>query len=106
MRSACAAPASPSKKRQTLTTRIDASRSVARIFAHPNRIIPRDLLLFRLWGGGANQDSRVVDVTVCRLRRALEELGCDQILQTVDRHGYKLALPSSDARECVAAEAS
>lgn len=76
------------------------------LFAHPNRVIPRDLLLFRVWGGGANQDSRVVDVTVCRLRRALEELGCDLILQTVNRHGYKLALASIDAREGIAAEAS
>jgi DNA-binding response OmpR family regulator len=54
-------------------------------------VMPRDLLLFRIWGGGANQDSRVVDVTVCRLRRALEEIGCGGLLQTVNRRGYRLS---------------
>jgi two-component system, OmpR family, phosphate regulon response regulator PhoB len=57
---------------------------------HPDRVIPRDLLLFRVWGGATNLDSRVVDVTVCRLRRALAELGCGEVLQTVNRHGYRL----------------
>jgi two-component system phosphate regulon response regulator PhoB len=60
------------------------------LVGHPDQVIPRDLLLFRVWGGAANQSSRVVDVTVCRLRRALTELGCGELLQTVNRHGYKL----------------
>lgn len=58
---------------------------------HPGQVIPRELLLFRIWGGGAQLQSRVVDVSVCRLRRALAQLGCEGLLQTVSRHGYRLA---------------
>jgi two-component system phosphate regulon response regulator PhoB len=66
-------------------------RLLAFLLAHPDQVIPRDLLLFRVWGGGANQDSRVVDVTVCRLRRALQAVECQARLQTVSRHGYKFS---------------
>jgi two-component system phosphate regulon response regulator PhoB len=56
---------------------------------HPEQLIPRDLLLFRIWGAAANLQSRVLDVSVCRLRRALRELGCAELLQTVSQRGYK-----------------
>jgi two-component system phosphate regulon response regulator PhoB len=59
--------------------------------AHPEQVIPRDLLLFRIWGGARNLQSRVLDVSVCRLRRALRELGCANPLQTVSRRGYRFA---------------
>lgn len=62
------------------------------MFAHAEQVVPRDLLLFRIWSGGAQHDSRVVDVTVCRLRRALAQLGCEHVLRTVNRHGYKLTV--------------
>src|SRR5262249_44202084 len=60
------------------------------LLGHTDQVIPRDLLLFRIWGGGATQDSRVVDVTVCRLRRALDGIGCRGLLQTINGRGYKL----------------
>lgn len=57
--------------------------------AHPGQLVPRDLLLFRLWGGAVGLRSRVLDVSVCRLRRALEHVGCGGLLQTVSRQGYR-----------------
>jgi two-component system phosphate regulon response regulator PhoB len=72
------------------TLRPAEKRLLQFLVGHPDQVIPRDLLLFRVWGGAANHDSRVVDVTVCRLRRALTALGCSGLLQTVNRHGYKL----------------
>jgi DNA-binding response OmpR family regulator len=59
--------------------------------AHPDQLIPRELLLFRIWGGAQSLHSRVLDVSVCRLRRALGQLGCQSLLQTVSRHGYRFA---------------
>jgi DNA-binding response OmpR family regulator len=58
---------------------------------HPDQLIPRELLLFRVWGGAQGLHSRVLDVSVCRLRRALGRLGCQSLLQTVSRHGYRFA---------------
>jgi two-component system phosphate regulon response regulator PhoB len=75
---------------RTAALRPAEKRLLQFLVGHPDQVIPRDLLLFRVWGGAATQDSRVVDVTVCRLRRALAELGCGGLLQTVNRHGYKL----------------
>jgi DNA-binding response OmpR family regulator len=61
------------------------------LLSRPNELVPRDLLLYRIWGGARNLRSRVVDVSVCRLRRALDAVGCDDVLHTVSRHGYRLA---------------
>jgi DNA-binding response OmpR family regulator len=60
------------------------------LLAHPGQTVPRDLLLFRLWGAKADLQSRVLDVSVCRLRRAFEKLGCGDAVETVRHHGYRL----------------
>ena len=74
------------------------------LLTHREQLIPRELLLFRIWGGAVGLRSRVLDVSVCRLRRALEQLGCEGLLQTVSRHGYRLSTheAAADARaHCV-----
>jgi DNA-binding response OmpR family regulator len=59
--------------------------------AHAHEVVPRDVLLFRIWGGRSNVTARTVDVSVCRLRRALAQIGCDGFLQTINRRGYRLS---------------
>jgi two-component system phosphate regulon response regulator PhoB len=59
--------------------------------AHTERLIPRELLLFRIWGGSSSVSARAVDVSVCRVRHALERIGAEGLLQTVSRHGYRLS---------------
>jgi DNA-binding response OmpR family regulator len=61
---------------------------------YPGRLLPRELLLFRVWSGDGRVAFRAVDVGVCRLRRALARLGCAELLQTVRREGYRLAQPA------------
>jgi DNA-binding response OmpR family regulator len=61
------------------------------LLSRPDELVPRDLLLYRIWGGTKNLRSRVLDVSVCRLRRALDAVGCDNVLHTVSRHGYRLS---------------
>lgn len=80
------------KGARSVALRPTEKRLLEFMFAHPEQVVPRELLLFRIWGGGAQHDSRVVDVTVCRLRRALSELGSERVLRTVNRHGYKLTV--------------
>jgi len=67
----------------------------ARVFefflAHPERLIPRELVRFRIWGAQGDLSRRCVDVSVCRLRRALAKLGSDCLLHTVETHGYRLS---------------
>jgi DNA-binding response OmpR family regulator len=65
---------------------------------HPGQVLPRDLLLFRVWGGVKTLQSRVLDVSVCRLRSAMEQLGCAELIQTVSRHGYRFG-PPVESRE-------
>lgn len=65
---------------------------VLRFFmAHAHEVIPRDVLLFRIWGGRTNVTARTVDVSVCRLRRGLAQIGCAGWLQTINRRGYRLS---------------
>jgi DNA-binding response OmpR family regulator len=59
--------------------------------AHRDEVLPREFLLYRIWGGGGEVDGRAVDVSVCRLRRAFDRLGYEGILQTVRGKGYRLA---------------
>ena len=61
------------------------------LLSRPDELVPRDLLLYRIWGGTKALRSRVLDVSVCRLRRALDAVGCDNVLHTVSRHGYRLS---------------
>jgi DNA-binding response OmpR family regulator len=59
---------------------------------HVGEVLPRGLLQFRVWGGSGRVDTRLVDVSVCRLRRGLEQLGYHGVMQTVRGKGYRLAI--------------
>lgn len=64
------------------------------LLLHPDVAVSRDVVLQRVWGGRAPH-SRVVDTTICRLRRALEHVGCPDVVQAVRGHGYRLVLAPS-----------
>lgn len=91
---------------RTVTVGPTERRVLALLLAHPEQTVPRDLLLFRIWGGAMNLQSRVLDVSVCRLRRALEQLGCEHLLQTVSRHGYRLSASAQGPRSQQTARSS
>lgn len=57
---------------------------------HPDRVFSRNLLLDRIWSGNYVEE-RTVDVHIRRLRRALEEHGCDHYIETVRGAGYRLS---------------
>jgi two-component system, OmpR family, phosphate regulon response regulator PhoB len=65
---------------------------------HMERLIPREMLLFRIWGGTSTVSTRAVDVSVYRVRRALERIGAQGLLQTVSRCGYRLSTTAIDRR--------
>lgn len=56
--------------------------------SHAGLVYTRYQLLDRIWGANGDIDARTVDVHIRRLRRALEEFGCDQLVQTVRGVGY------------------
>jgi len=51
-------------------------------------IIPRDILLFRIWGYGREVRTRTLDVHIRRLRKKLEPFG-DSYIETVFGLGYR-----------------
>ena len=57
--------------------------------SHPNRVYSRDQLLTRVWGGDSYVDERTVDVQIRRLRRALDQGGELNLIETVRGAGYK-----------------
>jgi DNA-binding response OmpR family regulator len=73
---------------------------------HVGEVLPRELLQFRVWGGCTRVDTRVVDVSVCRLRKSLELLGYDGVMQTVRGKGYRLALVSGQRVSLAGASAA
>jgi len=59
---------------------------------HPDRVYSREQLLDRVWGGNVYVEERTIDVHIRRLRKALEDFGCDQYIQTVRGTGYRFSV--------------
>lgn len=59
------------------------------LMQHPERVHSRDCLLSRVWGEDIANTERSVDVTVRRLRAALEPHGFGERIETVRGAGYR-----------------
>lgn len=57
---------------------------------HPNQVLPRDMIMERVWGYDFFGESNVLEVYVKNLRRLLEADGEPRLLQTVRGAGYVL----------------
>ena len=58
---------------------------------HEGRVYERGQLLDLVWGVNTFVEERTVDVSVRRLRHALEPYGCDNLVQTVRGFGYRFS---------------
>ena len=74
------------------STRIVLTRKeydlLALLVQHAGQIVPRDVLLLRVWGYGAEIRTRTLDVHVRRLRRKLGPYA-DQYIETIFGIGYR-----------------
>jgi two-component system response regulator MprA len=61
---------------------------LALFLRHPNQVLPRSLLMDRIWGEDFYGDSNVLEVFVANLRRSLEADGEPRLIQTVRGVGY------------------
>jgi DNA-binding response OmpR family regulator len=61
---------------------------LALLVQHAGQIIPRDVLLQRVWGYGAEIRTRTLDVHVRRLRKKLGAYA-DQYIETIFGIGYR-----------------
>lgn len=61
---------------------------------HPNQVLPRDVIMERVWGYDFPGESNVLEVYISNLRRHLESDGEPRLLSTVRGAGY--ALRSND----------
>lgn len=57
---------------------------------HPNQVLPRNLLMQRVWGEDFFGESNVLEVVVGNVRRALEVNDRSRLIQTVRGIGYVL----------------
>jgi len=58
---------------------------------HPERVYSRAQLLDHVWGGSVYVEERTVDVHIRRLRKVLEPVGLDGMVQTVRGSGYRFS---------------
>ena len=58
---------------------------------HAERVYTRSQLLDHVWGGSVYVEERTVDVHIRRLRKALEPVGLDGMVQTVRGAGYRFS---------------
>jgi two-component system, OmpR family, response regulator MprA len=57
---------------------------------HPNQVLPREMIMERVWGYDFPGESNVLEVYVKNLRRLLEAGGESRLVQTVRGAGYVL----------------
>ena len=69
------------------TTEYDLLRQ---FLEHPRRVLPRDLLMDRVWGYDFGGNTNVLDVYISQLRQKLEEAGEPRLIHTVRGAGYVL----------------
>jgi len=65
------------------------------LMTNQDRAYTRSHLLDRVWGGNVYIEDRTVDVHVRRLRKALEPVQCEHLIQTVRGTGYRLSQAST-----------
>jgi two-component system phosphate regulon response regulator PhoB len=61
------------------------------LMLNPDRVYTREQLLDRIWGGNVYVEERTIDVHIRRLRKSLEQFGCDRFVQTVRGAGYRFS---------------
>lgn len=61
---------------------------LAMLVANEGEIVPRDVLLLRVWGYGKDIRTRTLDVHIRRLRKKLGPYG-DRYIQTIFGTGYR-----------------
>ena len=59
---------------------------------HTERVYSRRQLLDLVWGDHVFVEERTVDVHIRRLRRALEPVGMENLIQTVRGSGYRFSI--------------
>jgi two-component system, OmpR family, phosphate regulon response regulator PhoB len=59
--------------------------------AHKERVYTRTQLLDRIWGDHVFIEDRTVDVHIRRLRKVLEKVHKDDLVQTVRGTGYRFS---------------
>jgi two-component system response regulator MprA len=62
---------------------------------HPDQVLPRAMIMDRIWGEDFFGDSNVLEVVIGNLRRALESGSECRLIQTVRGVGYVLRVESS-----------
>ncbi|MDH5552644.1 MAG: phosphate regulon transcriptional regulator PhoB [Nitrosomonas sp.] len=62
------------------------------LMTHAERVYSRGQLLDRVWGDHVFVEDRTVDVHIRRLRKALEMVGKEKLLQTVRGAGYRFTV--------------
>jgi len=81
------------------TTEISLGPTEFRLLKHfmmnPDRVYSRSQLLDSVWGHQVFIEERTVDVHIRRLRKAMEPVGKDGLIQTVRGTGYRFSLRGS-----------
>jgi len=63
---------------------------------HADRVYTRSQLLDHVWGGSVYVEERTIDVHIRRLRKTLEPVQADSMVQTVRGAGYRFSASPAD----------
>jgi len=72
------------------------------LMAHPERVHSRGALLDKVWGDHVFIEERTVDVHIKRLREALSQVQCADMVETVRGAGYRFSVHNRAAQASAA----
>ena len=78
---------------RTVDLREQEATLLSYLLSNAGGVVRRETLLTEVWGYHSNTQTRVISVTIARLRKKLEALGLTDCLRTVRGVGYQLTLP-------------
>lgn len=81
-----------SRRGRTVALSPTERRLLAALIERPERVLSRAQLIRRVHSERAANPGRLIDISVCRLRRSLKRLDCPGLLQTIRGRGYRLTL--------------
>ncbi len=80
----------PNGERQVIPLTNKEFQLLEYFMSHPTQTITRDQILNQLWESSSEPISNVVEAQMRLLRRKLEQRGCNDLIETVYRIGYRL----------------
>ncbi|MBL1228328.1 response regulator transcription factor [Enterococcus sp. BWB1-3] len=77
-------------REQCVPVTMNETKILDMLFRQPEKVVPKELIMEKLWENEAFVDSNTLSVNIARLRKKVSDIGLDVFIQTQKGKGYYL----------------